>query len=300
MPSWQSYVTNLLLRLLVRRKLAKISTASEAREIFNKSLPAQVRGVTFKNSSEGGIEGEWAFTDQQAQNLILYLHGGGYFSCTPATYRRITGGFARYGFRVFAPDYRLAPEHPLPAAVDDALAAYRSLLNAYHPGQIVIAGDSAGGGLALGMVLAAREAELPLPAGIILFSPWTDLAGTGKSLQTNAKRDSLLFAERINDVAQLYLAGADPKTPTASPLYADLANLPPMFIQASEQEILLDDSVRLAEKIRAAKGVVELQIWPNLPHVWQLGQSFLPEARKALRQAADFAKQALASSPPTA
>lgn len=300
MPSWQSHVTNLLLRLLVRRKLAKMSTVFEAREIFNKSLPVQVRGVTFLNSSEDGIKGEWAFTGQQTPNLILYLHGGGYFSCTPATYRRITGGFARYGFRVFSPDYRLAPEHPFPAAVDDALAAYRSLLNTHHPGQIIIAGDSAGGGLALGMVLAAKGAELPLPAGIILFSPWTDLAGTGKSLQTNARRDSLLIAERISDVAQLYLAGADPKTPTASPLYADLANLPPMFIQASEQEILLDDSVRLAEKIRAAKGVVELQIWPNLPHVWQLGQRFLPEARKALHQAADFAKQALASYHPTA
>lgn len=300
MPSWQSYVVNLLLRTTVRRKLAKISNAFEAREIFNKSLPVKIRGVKFINCSEGGINGEAAFTNQPTPNIILYLHGGGYFSCTPATYRRITGAFAKYGFRVFSPDYRLAPEHPFPAAVDDALAAYRGLLVAHKPEQIIIAGDSAGGGLALSLALAAREARLPLPAGMILFSPWTDLAGTGSSIKTNAKRDNFIIAERINEVAELYLAGADPKNPLASPLYGDLSNLPPVFIQASDQEVLLDDSVRLAEALKAAKGVVELQIWPNLPHVWQLGQTFLPEARQALRQAANFARKALASSYPTA
>lgn len=295
MPSWQSYVVNLLLRVTVRRKLAKISNAAEVREILNKSLPVKVRGVKFMNCFKGEVEGELAFTDHPTSNVMLYLHGGGYFSCEPATYRRITGGFAKHGFLVFSPNYRLAPEHPFPAALDDALAAYRGLLAAYKPEQIIITGDSAGGGLALGLALAAKAASLPLPAGMVLFSPWADLAGTGSSLKTNAKRDSLIIAERINEVAALYLAGADPKTPMASPLYGDLSNLPPVLIQASEREVLLDDSVRLAEAIKASKGVVDLQIWPNLPHVWQLGQNFLPEARQALCQAANFAKQALAS-----
>lgn len=294
MPSWQSYVVNLLLRLLVQRKLAKITTPTEAREVFGRSPPVQIPGVAFRSGHEGGVLGEWACSGQNTRNIMLYLHGGGYFACTPETYRRITGGFARHGFLVFAPDYRLAPEHPFPAAVDDALAAYRGLLAAYDHEQIVVTGDSAGGGLALALALAARDAGLPLPAGLILFSPWTDLAGTGDSLKTNAKRDNLLLADRMEQVSALYLAGADPKTPTASPLYGDLSGLPPVLIQVSDQEILLDDSTRLAERLKAAKGQVELQVWTNLPHVWQFNQSFLPEAREALKQAADFARTTLA------
>lgn len=300
MPSWQSYVVNLLLRRLVQQKLAKTSTPSQARKVFGKSPVTKVPGVSFIFAQLGGTKGEWALPQQNTPDIMLYLHGGGYFACTPITYRPITGAFARYGFRVFTPDYRLAPEHPFPAALDDALDAYRSLLATYGSKQIVIAGDSAGGGLALGMMLAAREAQLPLPAGIVLFSPWTDLAGTGDSLKTNAKSESLLIADRVGDVAELYLAGTDPKTPKASPLYGDLSGLPPVLIQASDQEILLDDSVRLAERIKSVNGDVHLEIWPKLPHVWQFCQIFLPEARLALKQAADFARQTLASQPPTA
>lgn len=300
MPSWQSYIVNSLLRRLVQRKLAKISTPAEAREMFGRFPVVKIPGVEFMSGHEGGVEGEWAFGSQKTPNIILYLHGGGYFTCAPTTYRRITGGFARHGFLVFAPDYRLAPEHPFPAAVDDVLAAYRGLLATYPPEHIIVTGDSAGGGLALALVLAAREAGLPLPAGLILFSPWTDLAGTGASLKTNAKRDSLLLADRMQDVAALYLAGTAPQTPTASPLYGDLSGLPPVLIQVSDQEILLDDSTRLEERLKAAGGEVELQIWKNLPHVWQFSQSFLPEAREALKQAADFARRTLAPSAPAA
>ena len=300
MPSWQSYVVNSLLRLFVQRKLAKVSTPMEAREIFGSSPSVKMPDVEFISGHEGGVKGEWACGRKKTANIMLYLHGGGYFACEPATYRRITGGFARHGFLVFAPAYRLAPEHPFPAAVDDALAAYRGLLTAYAPEQIIIAGDSAGGGLTMALVLAARAAGLPLPAGLILFSPWTDLAATGASLKTNAKRENLLIVERMDDVAALYLAGADPKTPTASPLYGELSGLPPVLIQVSDREILLDDSTRLAERIKASGGQVELQVWKNLPHVWQFGQSFLPEAREALKQAADFASRTLASRAPTA
>lgn len=300
MPSWQSSVVNLLLRQFVRRKLAKISTPAQARAAFSTPRLAKVKGITFTAGCEGNIPGEWARNGQTSANILLYLHGGGYMACSPAIYRPITGAFAQHGLAVFAPGYRLAPEHPFPAAVEDALAVYQALLTTHAPEQIIVAGDSAGGGLALGMLLAAREAGMAFPAGLILFSPWTDLAGTGASITRNAQRDSLLVAERLPEVAALYLNGASPETPIASPLYGDLTNFPPVLIQVSDQEILLDDAVRLAEKLKAAQGAVILQIWPGLPHVWQFCQSFLPEARQALQQAADFANRTLASHSPTA
>ena len=302
MPSWQSYVVHPLLRLLVQRRLAKVFTPTQARAVFNGSPSAKIRGVEFTPSALGAVTGEWAYAPQKPESeaVVLYLHGGGYFACSPKLYRPITGGFARRGLRVFAPAYRLAPEHPFPAAIEDALAVYSALLANYDPAQIILAGDSAGGGLALSLLLAARSSALPLPAGAILFSPWTDLAVTGASIQGNAKRESLLVGARIKEAAALYLADTPPETPLASPLYGDLGHLPPVFIQASDREILLDDSVRLAERIKAAGGVAQLQVWPNMPHVWQFGQSFLPEARAALNEAVDFAYQTLASTAPSA
>ncbi|MBU6425117.1 MAG: alpha/beta hydrolase [Rhodospirillales bacterium] len=297
MPSWQSYIAHPVLRLFVKRKLEKAFTPSDARAAFGNHLPQAIRGVSFSAETIGGIRGEWARGEAEGAGVMLYLHGGGYFACSPATHRPITGGFAKHGFAVFAPAYRLAPEHPFPAAIDDALACYRALLAAHGAEQLVVAGDSAGGGLALGTLLAAREAGLPMPARLVLFSPWTDLAATGASIQANAERESMLVGSRIQEVADLYLQGADPQTPFASPLYGDLTGLPPTLIQVSDREILLDDSRRLAEKVNAAGGRAELSVWPNLPHVWQISQSFLPEARQALAQAADFARSALASGP---
>lgn len=295
MPSWQSYLVHPLLRLLVQRRLAKVSTPLEARAILEASSTTKPPGAIFSHGQEGGIEGEWACGTTPCSGTILYLHGGGYFACSPAHYHPITGGFAQEGFKVFAPAYRLAPEHPFPAALEDALAAYRSLLTTHAAHELMIVGDSAGGGLAMSLMLAAREAGLPLPAGGILFSPWTDLAITGASITTNSLRESLLIGERLAEAAALYLNGVDPHTPLASPLYGDLSGLPPLLIQASEREILRDDSTRLAARIQALGGTVELSVWPNLPHAWQLAQAFLPEARDALHKAAIFAKTALAS-----
>ncbi|MGE4481050.1 alpha/beta hydrolase [Acidocella sp.] len=295
MPSWQSYIVHPLLCVFVKRKLARSFTPREARAALGTHPPQKMRGVDVSSAELGGVRGEWTRAAEKEAGAMLYLHGGGYFACSPQTHRPITGGFARQGLGVFAPDYRLAPEHPFPAAVEDALAVYRALTAMHGPSRVVVAGDSAGGGLALSTMLAAREAGLAMPAGLVLFSPWTDLAGTGASIQANARRDSMLIGHRIQEVAALYLNGAPPETPLASPLYGDLAGLPPVLIQVSEREILLDDSVRLAEKIQSCGGRVELSIWRNLPHVWQISQSFLPEARQALAQAADFAKSALAS-----
>ena len=294
MPSWQSYLIHPVLRLRVKRKLARSASPLAARSAFNNPLPPP-RGAKFTPGRLGGIAGEWARAATPGFGTLLYLHGGGYFACSPQTHRSITGAYAIRGLDVFTPDYRLAPENPFPAAVEDALAAYRGMLDSHPKGEFAIGGDSAGGGLALATILSARAAGLALPACALLFSPWTDLAGTGASVTTNAKRDSMLYAPRIAEGAAVYLNGADATNPLASPLYGDLTGFPPLLIQVGEPEILLDDSTRLAERARAAGVRVDLSIWPNLPHVWQVSQIFLPESRQALDQATSFAKSALAS-----
>jgi epsilon-lactone hydrolase len=294
MPSWQSYVLNLLLRFTVKRKLARITTPLAARAVLGNNPPPPPTGATFTPSVLGGVEGEWVQAGGDNAGILLYLHGGGYFSCSPVTHRPITAAFALRGFRVFAPRYRLAPEHPFPAALDDALTAYEALLT-HTPGRIAIGGDSAGGGLALALLLAIKARDLPMPACAALFCPWTDLAATGASLTRNARRESLLYGPKVKDVASLYLQGQDPTNPLASPLYGNFTGLPPLLIQVGAPEILLDDSTRVAARAQAAGVPVELTIWDNLPHVWHVAQHFLPEARVALDQAASFAKSALAS-----
>jgi acetyl esterase/lipase len=290
MASWQSYVADPILRVVVKRKLNKATTAAHAKAAFSHRPPVP-RGAKYTPATIGGVAGEWVEAGGVPAGTLLYLHGGGYFACSPATHRSITAAYAMRGLKVFAADYRLAPEHPFPAAVDDALAVYRAMLaSGIHPASLAIGGDSAGGGLALATLLAAKAAELPMPACALLFSPWTDLAGTGASLKTNQKRDAMLVSEKLHDGASFYLNGTDAKNPLASPLYGDLSGLPPMLIQVGDTEILLDDSTRLATAARAAGVAAELKIWANMPHVWQVSQVFLPEARIALDEATAFAK----------
>ena len=239
----------------------------------------------------GNMAAEWIVPPEAATDrAILYLHGGGYFFCSPATHRPITLGMAAGAdARVLAPRYRLAPEHRFPAAVEDATAAYRGLLATGTPAErIVIGGDSAGGGLALATLLSLREAGVALPAGAVLFSPWTDLAATGESLVTNDKSDVMFYGRGLGRGARLYLGDTPADHPLASPLYADLRGLPPLFIQASDSEVLLDDSVRLAAKAEAAGTTVRFKAWRRLPHVWQIFSPFLPEARAALAETAGF------------
>jgi acetyl esterase/lipase len=293
MASWQARLADPFLRFYVKPKLAVAVDAAAARRAFSNPWQERLplpKGVKIRQDFVGGVPGEWV-ARPQAPATMLYLHGGGYFACSPKTHRPITGAYARRGFRVFAADYRLAPEHPFPAALDDALAAYRGMLDlGVPPKRLVIGGDSAGGGLALGMLLAAKAADLPMPACALLFSPWTDLAGTGASLATNRDRDPMLVSERLREGGDIYLNGTDPENPLASPLYGDLAGLPPLLIQVGDGEILRDDSTRLADRARAADVKVDLKIWPGMPHVWQISQGFMPEARDALNEAADFAK----------
>jgi acetyl esterase/lipase len=249
-------------------------------------VPASIR---ISPSQVGGVPGEWVEGDAATKTVLLYLHGGGYFACSAQSHRPITVGFALHGFRVMAPDYRLAPENQFPAAVDDAVAAYRGLLAEGHsPGSILVAGDSAGGGLTLSLLLALREAGTPLPAGAALFSPWTDLAATGESIITNADRCAMFHGPDIGLSARYYLGEMDPRHPIASPLYADLKGLPPLLIHVGEDEVLRDDSTRLAERAREAGVRVELKVWPVVPHAWQLAPRVIPEARQSLRESAAF------------
>lgn len=246
--------------------------------------------------ADAPLRGEWLVREAGAARTILYLHGGGYYFCSPRTHRAITFGLApRAEAEVFSLDYRLAPEHPFPAALDDALAAYRQLLAAgRRAGSLVIAGDSAGGGLALAMLVALRDAGDPLPAGAVLYSPWTDLASTGASIRENDGRDPMFCGDVFARVASLYLGTASATHPYASPVYADLHGLPPLYMLAGSTETLLDDTRRVADQARAAGVPVECEIAPDLPHVWPIYAPFMPEAQRALDDTARFVRRVTA------
>jgi acetyl esterase/lipase len=248
-------------------------------------------GTTVEPADAGGVPAEWVIAaGVAAGRVLLYLHGGAYQIGSPATLRHmiaLISGAARA--RVLSIDYRLAPEHPFPAAVDDALAAYRSLVRGgTDPGSIAIAGDSAGGGLALATLVALRDAGDPLPAAAVALSPWTDLALTGDSLRTRAGVDVMLKPDGMHETAATYLAGADPRHPHASPLYADLHGLPPILIHVGDAELILDDSTRFAASARAAGVDITLEVWDEMPHVWHAFAGLLPESDQAIRRIGDW------------
>ncbi|WP_213287114.1 alpha/beta hydrolase [Bradyrhizobium sp. sGM-13] len=221
---------------------------------------------------------------------VLYLHGGAYVSGAPIYYRHFLWRIAdALQARVWALEYRLAPEHAFPAALEDAVEGYRWLVD-HTPDrrQLFVVGDSAGGGLALGLLLRLRDDGKPLPAAAVALSPWTDLALTSSSLKANAAADPMLNVEDLPDLAKLYLGGADPRTPYASPLYGDPAGLPPVLIQVGSDEILRDDAVRMVEKLRSHNPRSKLEVWRRMPHVWQLFVPVLPEAHQAIVQIGEF------------
>lgn len=267
--------------------------ARRARRWFGAPRPWQwlrSRGVRVTPTSGDEPPGEWLVPATAAPVTILYLHGGGYVSGSPATHRPITAALARLTpATVFAADYRLAPEHPYPAALDDAVEGYRWLLRSgTAPGSLVIAGDSAGGGLVLALLLRLRDASVPLPAGAVLLSPWTDLTGSGASVRGNDGRCAMFRPENVAAFAACYAASGQWTEPGASPLFGNLAGLPPLHIQVGADEILRDDAVRLHERVLAAGGASELVIVPGVFHGWQMLDGVLPEARASLRQAGRF------------
>ena len=298
MAALRTYFVNLLLRSFVKRRLAACRTPLEARKVFDSASSSTPTGVRLTPATLGGVAGEWAEPENTAADAtLLYLHGGGYIGMSPRTHRAITCAFALRGFRVFAADYRLAPEHQFPAALDDAAAVWRAL-RAQVEGPIFLAGDSAGGGLCVALLLNARDHGEKTPAAACLFSPWTDLAGTGASLKTNRRRDPMLVADGMQSVAAAYAGAADPRTPLISPIYGDLAGLPPLLIFVGDSEILLDDARRLAERARAAGVVVDLRVHPDVPHAWPFLNAILPEGRQALDEAAAFLFAAGGAPPP--
>jgi monoterpene epsilon-lactone hydrolase len=304
--SWQSALACWYLRRQFRPATLKTEISVEgarartAKRAWSPKVPAGWRLREQYGPGET-LRGEWfepaAGSGETAGAVdtptILYLHGGGYYFCSPRSHRSIVFGLAtRSGAPAFSLDYRLAPEARFPAALDDALAAYRLLLASGRPAEsIVIAGDSAGGGLALATLVALRDAGDPLPAGGVLFSPWTDLAASGASIRINDGADPMFSGPAIGRAAKLYLGDTPATHPYASPVYADLHGLPPLFIQAGSTEVLLDDSRRVAENARSEGVPVELQVWPNMPHVWQIFTPFIPEARRALDGAAAFVRE---------
>lgn len=213
--------------------------------------------TTIDPITANGVKAEWVCAaGPSRETVILYLHGGGYVMGSPRGYRHLTGALSRAaGAAVLALDYRLAPEHPFPAAIDDAVSAYRWLLDQGSlPARTVIAGDSGGGGLTMAILLALRDRELPMPAAACCNSPWVDLTITAGSYISKAAVDPLVSAAMVSRMAAAYLNGADARTPLASPLLADLSGLPPLLIQVREDEVLLDDSRRLAERVKEAGG----------------------------------------------
>jgi monoterpene epsilon-lactone hydrolase len=289
MASLQAHLAVWLTKWRIKRRLKGVRDYRRARAILRPdryNVPASIRVTP---AQLGGVPGEWVEGPKSGERVLLYLHGGGYFGCSAESHRPITAGFSLQGFRVYAPDYRLAPENRFPAAIDDSVAVYRALLTAGHePQNIVVSGESAGGGLALSLMLVLRADGSPLPAGAALFSPWTDLAATGDSIRTNSNRCSMFIGTDIAPSARYYLGDTDPRNPLASPLYADLSGLPPLLIHVGADEVLRDDSTRLAERARAAGIPVELKIWPVVPHAWQLAAHMIPEGRASLREAAEF------------
>ncbi len=238
----------------------------------------------------GGVPAEWVSAPgADANRNVLYLHGGGYTIGSIKTHRCLAGWISRAAkARVLLIDYRLAPENPHPAAVEDSLAAYRFMLDSgVNPARTVVAGDSAGGGLAVATLLAIRDAKLPLPAAAVCLSPWVDMEGTGESMKTKADVDPMVGAN-LADMASAYLGGKDPRTPLASPLYADLKGLPPMLIQVGTAEVLLDDSSRLAERARQAGVEVVYEPWENMIHVWQIFVPMLDESKQAVERIGEY------------
>ena len=249
--------------------------------------------VKVEHVTAGPVPSEWlSAAGARADAAVLYLHGGGYVIGSPRSHRHLAAAIGRAASSsVLLPDYRLAPECPYPAAVDDAVAAYRWLLGrAIAPARIVIAGDSAGGGLTVATLLALRDAGVPLPAAGVCISPWVDLTCGGGSYTTRAAVDPIVTREGVGAMATAYLAGKDPKTPVASPLFADLHGLPPLLIQVGDAEVLLDDAVLLAERARKAGVDATLDVWDAMIHVWHWFFPMLDEGQAAIDRIGEFVR----------
>jgi len=294
MPSWQFLLIKTIFQL---RRLFNPPNGMldvERERVETETLAANFRTkieLTCIPVSANEIRAEWITTPATStERAILYLHGGSYNSGSITSHRSLAANIAHAAkTRALIIDYRLAPEYRFPAAVEDAKTAYRWLLeNHVSPDHIIVAGDSCGGGLALSLLIDLRDDQLPLPAAAVCLSPWTDLTCTGESWETNRKKDIMLDPGALRKSAQLYLGEADPRTPLASPLYADLKGLPPILTQVGSNELLLSDATDFAERAQAAGTKVTLQVWKGMQHEWHFAVNILPESRQAIQQIGQF------------
>jgi epsilon-lactone hydrolase len=300
MLSWQAMILNGFFRFTMKRHGKKPINLARLRAMTKnppRSALAVPSGYTVENlRNEQGLEFDVADSSSPRKippsSIVLYLHGGGYLFGSPKTHRQVLIAMAKaFQAPVYGLDYRLAPEHPFPAAVEDAAKAYEWLLIRHPEAAIVLAGDSAGAGLAIATAVGVRDGGMKQPKAIVAFSPYSDLAVTGASVEANAKSCAMFTPRGVREAAAMYLAGANARDPRASPLYADLAGLPPMLLFASRHEILRDDTLRLAERASAAGVKVELVVRDRLPHVWPVFVTLLPEARDAFATVTAFARQ---------
>ena len=254
----------------------------------------QEEGTTYERVGAGGVPADWIVAPGAVDDrVVLYLHGGGYMIGSMRTHRATLSRISKASSgRVLGLDYRLAPENPFPAAVEDTVAAYRWLLSSgTDPKKIAIAGDSAGGGLMVAALIALRYVGEPMPAAGISHSGWTDLKHTGESMTTKAEIDPILSREMLDLMAQTYAGDKDLGTPLVSPFYADLYGLPPLLVQVGTAEVLLDDSIRFAERAKAAGVDVTLEVWDDMPHVWQCFAATLPEGQQAINHIGEFIRK---------
>jgi acetyl esterase/lipase len=291
--SWNAKVLRVALRIVNRRPGRRLQPAAKVRKRLRRIepfVPRPPKGTTTLALEADGIQALRIDVPQARRDrCVLFFHGGGYSYGNAPLYQDFMwriGTAARASVVYF--DYRLAPEHPFPAALDDAVRVARWVATQFDPQRIAFVGDSAGGGLVLATLKKLRDQADTLPRAAVAISPWTDLALTGPSLRTNYKADPMMDAAQFPAIAKRYLGGADPRDPYVSPLYGDAAGLPPTLIQAGSDEVLLDDAVRMAEAMRAAGCDIELDVWPKMPHVWHLYARILPEGRKAIDRVGQF------------
>jgi acetyl esterase/lipase len=277
-------------RLIHSDRPVNVETFRTNQDATGRALPNQVVGGMV---DAAGVPAEMqtpaGATDE---NLIVYFHGGGYVGGSIASHRNLTGHLALHsGCRVLSVEYRLAPEHPHPAPVEDAVTSYNWAVDqGYAPGKIALAGDSAGGGLTAACLLALRDRQIELPAAAMMISPWLDMGFTGESMVTNEEHDSSISAISMPRIRELFLGDVSADDPLASPLEADLGGLPPLLIQVGDEEVLLSDSERFAEKANAAGVDIELRVWPEMFHVWHACVGLFQEATDAIEEMVEFVR----------
>lgn len=303
--SWQGRLVSGAMRRFVKPVVARVPFTRRVMKFsqlgfdtVTLALPVH-SDVHIAPADAGGVPGEWLIAGRQviAGRVFLYFHGGGYFFGSPRSHRAVTWRLSRTcRAKVLALDYRQPPDWHYPAPLEDAVHAYRDLLeHGYKPENIILGGDSAGGNLTLVTLLRIRELGLPMPAAGVLISPWGDLTCAGESIRNNEAVEPLIPVNALRFISASYSGREDPADPLISPVFADLAGLPPLFIQVGSTEVLRSDAERLAERAREAGVPCQLQVWENMMHVFQALAGWVPEASLAVREIGAFAEEAVAS-----